>query len=392
MKEIESILEGVARTVWQKLETAARLNYSLLGGNFGEILFLYYYSRVNSHYLSIAEQLTDRLLADMKCIKTIASYCNGLTGLAIGLNELQRDGFMQGVDDALGEFDDIILEQQQDDFLANRHDFLHGFIGLGFYWLMRYRSSGVGMKALKEIVDYLAASCEVVGDALRWRLPEGKRDKRYNISLSHGISSTIILLSRLSRMSSLPKQMRFEIERLTTGAVNYLNGNRQDPERHGSCFPMTSADCSGPSKSRLAWCYGDLGIALALLQYKFPHKNGLDIFEYSATHRRSLIENSVYDACICHGTAGVGAFFDYLAHNYPSPIFIEAADYWKNQTLKKAEYVNGNVRFPHMSGLDGKFEEGHGILVGTAGVGLYLLDSIGIKTPLNRFLLLEPYE
>ena len=49
MKEIESILEGVARTVWQKLETAARLNYSLLGGNFGEILFLYYYSRVNYH-------------------------------------------------------------------------------------------------------------------------------------------------------------------------------------------------------------------------------------------------------------------------------------------------------------------------------------------------------
>ncbi len=392
MKEIETILEGVARTMRRKLEATATLNYSLLGGNFGEILFLYYYSRVNPDYLAIAECQTDRMLAGLNRISPIATYCNGLAGLALGLNELQQDGFMQGVDDAIGAFDDVILEHQQADLMSNRHDFLHGFIGLGFYWLMRYRNSGVGMKALKEIVDYLAASCEVVGDALRWRLPEGKRDKRYNISLSHGISSTIILLSRLSRMSSLPKQMRFEIERLTTGAVNYLNGNRQDPERHGSCFPMTSADCSGPSKSRLAWCYGDLGIALALLQYKFPHKNGLDIFEYSATHRRSLIENSVYDACICHGTAGVGAFFDYLAHCHPSQLFLDAADYWRNQTLRKAEYVNGNVRFPHMSGLDGKFEEGHGILVGTAGVGLYLLDSIGIKTPLNRFLLLEPYE
>jgi hypothetical protein len=45
-----------------------------------------------------------------------------------------------------------------------------------------------------------------------------------------------------------------------------------------------------------------------------------------------------------------------------------------------------------MSGADRKFEEGSGILLGSAGVGLYLLDSIGIKTPLNRFLLLEPYE
>ena len=364
MEQISNILEGLAKTIAKKLKNTASLNYSLLGGNFGEILFLYYYSRLNPDYLAIAECQTDRMLAGLNRISPIATYCNGLAGLALGLNELQQDGFMQGVDDAIGAFDDVILEHQQADLMSNRHDFLHGFIGLGFYWLMRYRNSGVGMKALKEIVDYLAASCEVVGDALRWRLPEGKRDKRYNISLSHGISSTIILLSRLSRMSSLPKQMRFEIERLTTGAVNYLNGNRQDPERHGSCFPMTSADCSGPSKSRLAWCYGDLGIALALLQYKFPHKNGLDIFEYSATHRRSLIENSVYDACICHGTAGVGAFFDYFVAHYPLPVFTDASRYGRAETLKKANQDGKFTTFKYMFTLQEQLEDGNGILLG----------------------------
>ncbi|MBO4814379.1 MAG: hypothetical protein J5523_05415 [Muribaculaceae bacterium] len=390
MKEIEDILEGVAKTVRQKLETTATLNYSLLGGNFGEILFLYYYSRVNHDYLAIAEQQTDRMFADMSRIMSIASYCNGLAGLAIGLNELQRDGFMQGIDDAIEVFDDAIETQQQEDFRSNRHDFLHGFIGLGFYWLMRYRNSGVGIKPLMEIVEYLSTTCNEVDEMLRWLLPEGKRDSRYNISLSHGLSSTIILLTRIDLLSTLTKHEHAEIERLVSGAVSYLNYNRLDLNRFGSWFPMSSIDTANPAKSRLAWCYGDLGVAQALLS---ANRIGLalDVFQHSAL-RRDLIENRVYDATICHGTAGLGTFFDYLAHCHPSKLFLDAADYWRNQTLRKVEYVNGNAQFRHMSGLNGKFEEGHGILVGTAGVGLYLLDCIGIKTPLNRFLLLEPYE
>lgn len=388
---MENILEGVAKTVRQKLEATATLNYSLLGGNLGEILFLYYYSRINPDYLAIAEQQTDRMLQSMNMINPIGSYCNGLAGLAIGLNELQRDGFMQGVDEAVSVFDDSILAQQHDDFRSNRHDFLHGFIGLGFYWLMRYRNSGVGMKPLMQIVKHLTATCEEVGDMLRWRLPEGKRDSRYNISISHGLSSTIILLTRIGRLTSLPEPGRSETERLVSGAVNYLNHNRLDPTRYGSWFPMASVDSATPSKSRLAWCYGDLGVAQALLVAE-RSQLALDVFQHSAALRRGLIENRVYDATICHGTAGVGAFFEYLARCHPSRLFLDAADYWRSQTLKKVEYVNGNARFRHMSGLDGKFEDGHGILVGTAGVGLYLLDCFGIKTPLNRFLLLEPYE
>lgn len=391
MKEIEIILEGVAKTVRQKLESTDTLNYSLLGGHFGEILFLYYYSRVNPEYLTIAEQLTDRMLANMSMMKPIASYCNGLAGLAIGLNELQRDGFMQGVNEAIEAFDKAILVQQQDDFRSNRHDFLHGFIGLGFYWLMRYRNSGVGIRPLMQIVDYLAATCEDIGGTLRWRLPEGKNEKRYNISLSHGLSSTVILLSRISLLPSLSRNERFVIEHLVNGAVNYLLHNRLDPDRFGSWFPMSSVDSARPAKSRLAWCYGDLGVAQALLVAK-RSQLALEVFQHSAASRRDLIENSLYDATVCHGTAGVGAFFDYLAQLHSSRLFLDTAEYWRNQTLKKAEFVNGNARFSHLSGLDGKYEEGNGILVGTAGVGLYLLDTIGIKTPLNRFLLLEPYE
>lgn len=391
MMEIETILEGVARTVRQKLETTSTLNYSLLGGNFGEILFLYYYSRLNPDYLAIAECQTDRMLAGLNRISPIATYCNGLAGLALGLNELQQDGFMQGVDDAIGAFDDVILEHQQADLMSNRHDFLHGFIGLGFYWLMRYRNSGVGIKPLMQIVEHLSATCEAAGDALRWPLPEDKRGNRYNISLSHGLSSTIILLSRIGLLPTLTEQERLETGRIAVGAVRYLERNRLDPDKFGSCFPMTSLETAVQSRSRLSWCYGDLGVALAFLSVG-KTEQAMNVFQHSATSRRDLLENSVFDACVCHGTAGVGAFFNYLSRQFPDLPFNDAADYWRSQTLKKVEYVNGNARFSHLSGLDGKYEEGNGILVGSAGVGLYLLDSIGIKTPLNRFLLLEPYE
>lgn len=99
------ILRDLAGRVAERLLRKGYCTYSLLGGDFGEVLFLYYYSRIDAGYERIADELLDKTFRSIRYLPLVGTYCNGLSGFGYGLLMLEEAGFVEGAAEALPELD-----------------------------------------------------------------------------------------------------------------------------------------------------------------------------------------------------------------------------------------------------------------------------------------------
>lgn len=387
------ILSVIARNIELHYQTAPIMNCSVLGGDAGNAIFMYYYSMIEPKYRCLADNYIDSLLKQSRYCKT-SSYCNGRAGFGIALTFLERDGFVSGVMDALSYYDIILEKELENELRNNMHDFLHGFIGIGFYFLHRYK---MGIKAAKapllQLSSYLCTKAEVCNRGIRWRLND-KPDRIYNISLSHGMSSTLLLLANIYKYVGFAKELQKQIYHTVCEGVRYILSQVRDPRINDCYFPSTSFDCSSASYSRLGWCYGDLGIAISLLNIseiindRQLNEKSLEILSYNSVHRRNLQKSAVFDACICHGASGIAQMFLSLT-KYGIKDFYDANKYWHKITLDMGSVGSDNAIYKYFTGITDGYKERLNILDGATGVGLYLIESIGISTMLPELLLLK---
>lgn len=393
MGQIERILQDFAARISIRLNNRRQLNYSLLGGDMGDIIYLYHYSRIESRYEAIADSLLDKMFLSLHRQPLVATYCNGLAGLGAGLLTLQQDEFISGVDSALGSIDPVISLSLESFIEDNNIDFLHGLIGIGFYLLERINSSkDYSASHLSRIVDYLDKSKITDGAVVKWRYNAMRLSKPYNISLSHGVSSIAVFLCRLLKSDILSEKYNAIIKQMLQGAVQYLLDNRVDADKLGCWFASSSIECDDyPHRSRLAWCYGDLGVATALLEAgntlneSSVHDIAVKVLLYSAK-RRDIKANYVNDFCVCHGSVGIAQIFRSQGIALGLKELLDAADYWEKDTLSRVVMDGqGHNTLLYYDPENGGYRESGGILDGISGAGLYLL---GEQTHLNRLLLL----
>ena len=212
--------------------------------------------------------------------------------------------------------------------------------------------------------------------------------KQYNISLSHGCSSTIILLCRMLEIPELRHHYGSLIEMLISGSVNYILCNRLDEDRYGCWFASASLECEQPHHSRLGWCYGDLGVSIALF-YAGQALNdenlisiSREVLEYSGQYRRNLEQNYVKDACLCHGAAGIGLIYRIMSQIFSSQILVNSADYWRDIVLQQVVDGEAGLSFSFYDVTSRSYQEKSNLLEGTVGVAMYLLNEIvGSKLP-----------
>lgn len=394
MTSIVNILDRLARYEQKRLEDSSRLSLGLLSGDMGSILFLYEYSRLNPSFQSAADASLDRVLEQLSSGNVISTYCSGVSGCIVGMDALCTSGFVDDFSQLLSPIDLYIASSQATMLRQNHHDFLHGFIGLGFYWLMRYcKNKAVAIKHLRQIIIHLQKTCEHSGFCVKWAQIETMWVKRYNISLSHGTSGTLILLCRVLKIPELEQSLGNEIREMIRGVVAYILQNRLDPVKYGCWFASSSLDCEQPHRSRLAWCYGDLGVAVALraasvaLNDESQSSLSLKVLEYAAQYRRNLKQNYVHDACICHGAAGIGLIFREMARINQSPLLFEAANYWRNIVLRCVVEDGQTCYYNYYDVSQKKFRRGSGILEGTVGVASYLLNEHS-HSSLGKYLLI----
>lgn len=385
-------ISDIASYIDTELSRKTWLNYSLLGGDFGAICFLYYYSKVDPKYDAVADRYLDKMLSDITRYP-LYTYCNGIAGLGIGLQLLEQDGFLEGVSASLDEYDRYLYWLLPRILNLRSIDFLHGVIGVGLYFVSRHiYSPELSLQCIDRIVGFLYSCSKRKDNSIYWELGEDDYYKRFNISLSHGSSSILIFLSRVYSLG-LELANKQYIRPLIDGIINYILAQKMDEEKVGSFFPSFPRESGLPNtKSRLAWCYGDLGIAIALKEaaksindpglYEF----GIEVLKFSAAKRRDVKANSIHDAGLCHGAMGVSRIFKRSYEETGDDVFKQASEYWREVALSFAKPEDGKMIFKSYNNQTDKWENSINILEGNAGIGLCLIDADSF---INKILLLS---
>ena len=195
-----------------------------------------------------------------------SSLYSGFTGIAWAVELVDRLLGAEG-EDRNGDIDDALtslLRRYPEDA---PYDLVNGLTGLGVYALARWPRPGAAPCVLG-VVEQLARRARHDRDGVYWWTPpswRGPRREQYrpggvDLGVAHGIAGVIPFLARVHRLGLA----RPTVRPLLDGAVRWLLAHLVDTAS-GPTVPYFVADGVEPGPARSAWCYGDPGVAAALL-------------------------------------------------------------------------------------------------------------------------------
>lgn len=163
------------------------------------------------------------------------------------------------------------------------------------------------------------------------------------------------------------------------GGIAYILDYRNEDNSAVSLFPGWIKDGEDNSRpSRLAWCYGDLGVGVSLwqasksLEDEELGRTAVEVLKHAA--RRTSPESSmVKDAGLCHGSYGNAQIFNRMYAETGEEMFRDAAAFWINDGLEKAVHKDGYAGYKQWKGQDGEWRGELVLLEGIAGIGLSMI-------------------
>lgn len=369
----------------------------LLSGTSGTLFLLCYYSQYanDATYLDIVEQ---RISDTMDAINndpdfSDLSYSTGITGFLWTLENLS---IHQYIDIDLSDFKEAI-HPILNDYMMNKmkdgdFDFLHGALGVANYFLDQRDSTSI--KWIRQFNHELLSKATLhPDDTLSFTsnvYPDGKTVKVINFGLSHGMASIIYYLQRCLQHTELnTPQLRKELQQV----ISYYRKNQNNLSVEGSYFASWISPSGSKPSSRLAWCYGDLGIGLALLlAAETLNDNELKAYSIeilkSTTMRTDMKKEGVLDAGICHGSAGLMKIYRNVYRKTNIAEFKTTGDYWLQKTLQFAAHSSGPGGYKKFE--QNKYQNDCGLLEGVTGIGIVLLEDLMDKAlPWEKSLMLS---
>lgn len=360
---------------------------SLSGGQAGLSLFFAYLERAKPAQGNdeLAAACLDRAIEWMSTAETSEGLFSGFTGVAWALEHLRAEIVDPHTEDLGADVPAFLLKLTGETPWRGEFDLTEGLAGICLYGLERL-PLGDGRELLETAAARLYEVAEIREDGSAWltapeRLIPMRRSQypagNFNLGLAHGVPGIVGALACCEAAGGPHPQHEFVLR----DAVRWLRSQRLSPGEK-SQFPYWVGNGVPPQSSRLAWCYGDLGIALAL------HTAGLALGEESwrqlaleiarAAAVRPVDACDAVDAGLCHGAAGLGHMFNRLFQATGEELFREGALYWLGRTLdfrRPGEGVGGFVaRGRDRAGQEAWLTE-PGLLTGAAGVGLALLSA-----------------
>ena len=272
-------------------------------------------------------------------------------------------------------------------------DLIRGVTGTGVYVLQRGRPTDL-------VVRRLAAMAVTRPEGATWWvdpatcLPERAAaypDGYYDVGLAHGQAGTVALLAHA--LAAGDETARPLLEAATEWLLAQRLPDGTGPGRYPA---LVDAGDRPPGGSRLAWCYGDVGVAVGLLAAgralgdERVTKEAADL----ALDAAARTEAGVVDAPLCHGAAGLLHLFGRLYAQLGDERLADAARHWFDVTLAQRRPGEPVAGYGSMRpDPDGSlaYEPLAGFLEGASGVGLALLAATGERAPdWDALLLTKP--
>jgi lantibiotic biosynthesis protein len=366
--------------IYQLIRQQPIVSHSLYNESGGKLLFLYEYAKYKNDPAIITDfETTLTHFAENFTQTPSTTFCSGIVGNMWLLEYFKKENI---IDDLLSEIKDDLNKNFSvwgNEFVKiKNYDFLHGLIGLiygGNY------CETINKSLICEQADAMLESLIPSGKnhyMVDW-MPDKDQDdpnvEKINLGLAHGIPAAMIALASISELD-----IKYENAAISIG--NFILENKRTEEKRSLYSTVLYDKLQNEHDSRLGWCYGDLGIALAFWQVGNKLKQesfkaeALRIMQH-ACKRTSLAENSVADCGLCHGSAGIAHIFRRFYWETKNINFKNAADYWTQQTIEMATHDNGLAGYCVYRAIDDeKWITDYGMLEGITGIGLALLGAL----------------
>jgi len=264
----------------------------------------------------------------------------------------------------LSNLDEFLFDSIRIDIKTNNFDLLHGYIGKIQYLIHFKKHSEEHTSILiDEILNSLYENCREFKKGLYWLDSEGRVEESINFGNAHGIPSILVFLVRLHELG-------FKNSLITTminGIIRTLFYFRNDANEISSYGDEYTIDdeksiICNIRTSRLAWCYGDLGISYSLYYAGFVLSN--EVWKKEATVlakkvcKRGLSDSGIvhfndysfFDIAFCHGISGVTYMINKLNLWINDQEIEKRLIYWENELLKNTTTfldVKGNIYYPY---------------------------------------------
>ena len=407
LEAIEAVADATLECSWDPTRHASDRNAdaaSLAAGRAGVALLHGYLSLAGhrrAHHAHSALDLLDAAAVALEHTAMTAGLYGGFTGIAWADAHLTSRLPADADDDRHDAVDQAVEHHLSQAPWPGDYDLISGLTGLGVYALER-RQSPRGEPMFARVVEQLALMAERQGRGVTWHrsprlhltaaraaeYPSGY----YDLGVAHGAPGVIALLGTACACKAADANAVSLLE----GAVTWLLDQRLDPSA-SSVFPHFVVPEAGSEPSRLAWCYGDAGVAAALMVAARGagrvgwEREALGIARRAAD--RPFDQTGVRDAGLCHGAAGVAHIFNRLYHATGEAWLAEAARSWFARALDFRQPGEGTGGFLALDRPDGREDRWHadpGLLTGASGVALALLSACApIEPAWDRVLLLE---
>jgi len=355
-----------------------------------------------------AEEQLDKLI-DIAAGESLGiTFFDGYCGIGWTMAHVARllcnNNNTVGEEDPLESVDDLI-----DSYLVNlsdrkvRFELVGGLVGMGVYSLERLPSPQA-KRQVEEIVRHLANRAEEGPQGITWRTDPQfihqhddfvTPDGYYNLGVAHGMPGVIGFLASVVAAGVYTEESR----RLLAGAARWVLAHQLPA---GSLTHFTDWFEPGKPKNmptRIAWCYGDAGVALMLLNAarslsdKDLEDDAMTIARHAAG--QSHENTGAVDAGICHGAAGLAHIYNRIFQLTKDPELESATRTWFAKTLELRGHEHGIAGFksfrPRSEEDTDPWIPEVGLLSGASGIALALLGCITDLEPnWDRAFLMSP--
>lgn len=322
------------------------------------------------------------------------SFLSGYTGVAWTVIQLCDADTAEDVCSAIDSSLEARLATPPE---ARHYDLIVGLVGIGLY-LLASPDSSRRRAQLTTVLSQLEQRAVTDACGVTWftppeHLPIWQRNicpqGYFNLGVAHGVPGVIGLLSRML----LVNVERERVSRLLEAAMHWML-SISSWHLEGR-YPSWRGVGASDAPARLAWCYGDLGVAPVMLSAaraaERPDWYAEALSLSRLTTRRPSELTLVRDGGLCHGAAGVGHVLNRLFHGFGEASLRERACYWFRHLLDSRKPDGGCGGFSMFNPeTEPQWISDPGLLTGSAGIGLALLAATSNKTPeWDRALLMD---
>lgn len=390
----EELVQFTNRHITAKLDTRDLLSPGIISGDAGGILTLFHAAQHwdDEVLYDKAQGYLERLIDGIDTSLPL-SLCSGVAGVIWLLLYLDREEILEVEEDIISkEIIELLCNESLQQINAGLYDYMHKGLGTTLALLCSPKHAFRYEDYFDQVISGLLATAKHHKDGMYWTYPlQGKAGNDISLGMSHGLPSIMAIVAKIRALNISARNCDLLIEK----TANFLLAHRNNGASISMYPSMVNLENPGDNfNSRLAWCYGDPGVAAAF------------IYAGKATGKKEYLEEAdriinfiaqrnnestwMNDGGFCHGTLGMAHIFNRFYQYKKDPVLKAKAIEWFNRSLPMITRTADSIAVSMIEEEQLYWNGEPDLLQGVAGISATLLSSFApVKPSWDEMFLLD---